>query len=182
MAGTKIMRDRWIEHIPKIKELGLLGWRMPAIGKYFGVSRQRIKQIISKHIPEWSTEYGSAVIKKNREQKYFNKWGHKQSTDLYSSQRSKFYAKKANAVRSGYEWNLDFGQIEWPQYCPILGIKLDYFSESRKENSPSFDRRDNSIGYVNGNVLIVSWRANRIKNDGTAEEHRRIADFLDNQQ
>jgi hypothetical protein len=34
-------------------------------------------------------------------------------------------------------------------------------------------------GYVAGNVNVVSYRANRIKNDGTAEEHLKIADWMD---
>ena len=61
----------------------------------------------------------------------------------------------------------------------LLGIELDYFAEVRKEASASFDRVDNTKGYIPGNVLVISWRANRIKNDGTAQEHRQIADFID---
>lgn len=173
------MADSWIEKLPKLKELGALGWRMPAIGKHFGVTRQRIKQVIHKHIPDWHEKYGGTVIKKRREKEYFKKWGHKQTTDLYHTQRAKFSAKKANATRTGYTWEVDFGSIHWPEYCPILGVKLDYFAESVQENSPSFDRMDSSLGYTNSNVMIVSWRANRIKNNGTASEHRQIADFLD---
>jgi hypothetical protein len=60
----------------------------------------------------------------------------------------------------------------------LLGIELDYFAERTQENSPSFDRVDSSKGYVKGNVIVCSWRANRIKNDGTAEEHRKIYEFL----
>lgn len=169
----------WKEQLPKLKELGLQGKRMPEIGKFFGVSRQRIKQVVQQHIPDWNMFYGSAVNKKKREEKYFAKWGKKQPTDLYQSQRSKFRAKKYNAIRTGYEWNLSFGDLEWPTVCPILGIELDYFSESRQENCPSFDRHNPEKGYETGNVYIISWRANRIKNNGTAKEHRMIADYLD---
>lgn len=66
----------------------------------------------------------------------------------------------------------------WPEYCPILGIKLDYETNGRQENSPSFDRLDPTKGYISGNVQIISWRANRIKNDGSAEEHQKIANYL----
>jgi hypothetical protein len=57
-------------------------------------------------------------------------------------------------------------------------MELDYFSDSRTENSVTFDRIDPSKDYISGNVVIISWRANRIKNDGTAEEHQKIADFI----
>jgi hypothetical protein len=63
--------------------------------------------------------------------------------------------------------------------CPVFGLELDWFAEARKENSPSFDRVDPKLGYIKGNVQIISARANRIKNDGTAEEHRLIAAYMD---
>jgi hypothetical protein len=92
--------------------------------------------------------------------------------------REKFRAKKANAIRVGIEFTIEFGELTFPTHCPILGIELDYFSEQRTENTVSFDKINPTTGYVSGNVVILSWRANRIKNDGTAEEHRKIADFL----
>lgn len=72
-----------------------------------------------------------------------------------------------------------FEDIEWNLTCPILGIPLDYTTQGpRQENSPSFDRIDSNLGYVKGNVCIISWRANRIKNDGSAEEHRLISNYM----
>jgi hypothetical protein len=96
--------------------------------------------------------------------------------------REKYRLKKANANRSGKEFTIAFGELDFPTHCPILGIELDYFSEGRQENSPSFDRFDPSKGYVSGNVAVVSWRANRIKNDGTADEHQKIADWMSKHQ
>jgi hypothetical protein len=100
-------------------------------------------------------------------------------SDLDRTQRARFTRKKQNSKQTGWEWLVKFHEINWPTHCPILGLEIDYFTEIRKENSASFDRIDNSKGYVKGNVHIISWRANRIKNDGTAEEHRKIADYLE---
>ncbi len=41
------------------------------------------------------------------------------------------------------------------------------------------DRKDNSRGYVHGNVVIMSLRANMLKNNGTAAEHRAIANWME---
>lgn len=89
--------------------------------------------------------------------------------------KHKFRNKKSSAK---LPWTIKFSDIVWNTYCPILGIQLDYYAESRQENSPSFDRINSNLAYIPGNVQIISWRANRIKNDGTWEEHQRIADHL----
>ena len=47
------------------------------------------------------------------------------------------------------------------------------------DESRSLDRIDPQFGYLPGNVELVSQRANRLKGDGTAEEHLRIARWLE---
>lgn len=61
------------------------------------------------------------------------------------------------------------------EYCPFLGVKIDYRtlpSHTMINNSHSFDRIVNSKGYVNGNVWIISRLANTIKNEATDEQLR----------
>ena len=68
-----------------------------------------------------------------------------------------------------------------PTHCAISGIVLDY-SVDRGRNighSPSIDRIKPSLGYIRGNIAVVSHRINTIKSFGTADEHRLIADYLD---
>ena len=50
-----------------------------------------------------------------------------------------------------------------------------------RDSSPSLDRVVPSLGYIPSNVAVISHLANRIKNTGTAEQHRRIADWMDAQ-
>lgn len=73
-------------------------------------------------------------------------------------------------------------ELVLPDVCPVLGIPLNYAGTghmgfSRQENSPSIDRIDSSKGYEKDNMVIISWRANRIKNNGTAEEHKKIWEY-----
>jgi hypothetical protein len=44
-------------------------------------------------------------------------------------------------------------------------------------DSATVDRIDSRLGYVPGNVIVVSCKANRIKNDATVEEMYRVAFF-----
>lgn len=149
---------------------------MAEIATNYGVTRQRMMQVIKRTIPDWKFTYGRVVKRREAAEQWRRKWGQKDATDLYQAQRAKFRQKKANT--KGIPWDLDFGDIYWPTHCPILGMELDYHSAYRAENSPSFDQVDPGKGYTKGNVQILSWRANRIKNDGSAEEHRKIAEWL----
>ena len=174
-----IAKYSWKHELPKIKAMGLDGKTMSYIAAQYGVSRQRIKQVIDRYIPDWHEKHGKVVVRQRRAQAYLDKWGDRQTTELYQIQRLKFSRKKANAKQVGMAWEVPFGDFHWPTHCPILGIEINYYAEKTEEGSPSFDRVDNTLGYVKGNVHVISWRAHRIKNDGTAEEHYAIAKYLD---
>jgi hypothetical protein len=45
-------------------------------------------------------------------------------------------------------------------------------------NSPSLDKIIPELGYVQGNVAFISRRANKMKDDGTMQEHYAIADWI----
>lgn len=66
-----------------------------------------------------------------------------------------------------------------PTHCPILGIPV-YPMVGNKgggAHSPSIDRIIPERGYVPGNIVIISNRANRLKSDATIDELRAIASF-----
>jgi len=79
-----------------------------------------------------------------------------------------------------YDLDLEFIRSIIPNRCPILGIELTY--DDHIDKSPSIDRLDPNKGYVKGNVSIISNRANRLKNNGTAEEHKLIYEWMIKQQ
>lgn len=65
--------------------------------------------------------------------------------------------------------------VPFPSRCPVLGLELRYEGLGlRQPNSPSLDRLIPELGYVRGNVLIISWRANNIRGDASASELRRV--------
>lgn len=91
-----------------------------------------------------------------------------------------FLNKMTSAAKRGVPFSLKLEDIYWPEYCPVLGLELNYSRKGQAvEDSPSFDRVDPNQGYTPENTRIISTRANRIKNDGTAEEHRKIAAYID---
>jgi hypothetical protein len=86
---------------------------------------------------------------------------------------------KSRAKKLGLEFNLEPEDFIIPEYCPIFGVKLERGGKGYHENSPSVDRLDPNLGYVKGNISIISFRANRIKADANPEELRKIADWID---
>jgi hypothetical protein len=90
-----------------------------------------------------------------------------------------FLGARSRAKKKGIEFNIELSDIpEIPITCPLLGLPFTKRSEGLKDTSPSLDRIDPKKGYIKGNVWIVGYRANLIKNDGTAQEHQKIADAM----
>ena len=63
--------------------------------------------------------------------------------------------------------------------CPIFKTKFKFGGVKRKDKiyCLSIDRIDNRRGYHKDNVVIVSARANTMKNTGTVKEMYMVADF-----
>lgn len=85
-----------------------------------------------------------------------------------------------NVKRRAKELNLKFtltvNDIDIPKFCPVIGIPIEIDAINR-DNWPSIDRIIPSLGYVKENIIVVSYRANRIKNDATINELELIAAF-----
>lgn len=66
-----------------------------------------------------------------------------------------------------------------PAVCPVLGIPLVAGPNGGWDGSPTLDRRDCSRGYEPDNIVVISMRANRIKNNATVAELRRVAEWME---
>ena len=89
---------------------------------------------------------------------------------------------RQRARTKGLACTITANDIVLPTHCPVLGIPL-WPAKGRvyRDNSPSLDRIDNTLGYTPGNVAVISWRANVLKRDATPEELRKILCYLSEQ-
>lgn len=71
---------------------------------------------------------------------------------------------RRRAKRRGVPFALQRDAISIPSECPVLGIPL-VVGRARSMNSPSLDRIRPEVGYVPGNVRVISDRANRLKGE-----------------
>jgi hypothetical protein len=82
---------------------------------------------------------------------------------------------RARAHNLGVPYDLSLSDIRIPEKCPVLGIPLFVGAGKPSGNSPTVDRRIPELGYVRGNVSVISHRANRIKGAATSDELMRVA-------
>lgn len=84
---------------------------------------------------------------------------------------------KNRAQDKGLMFNLHYEDIQIPNLCPVLKIPL-IPSQGMSDNSPSLDRKIPYLGYVKGNVQVISMKANRIKTDATSTEIEQVLEYV----
>lgn len=155
----------WINELDNIKKLVSKGYSLEDIGNKYNVSRQRIYQVFTKYGIETNSKTKKNYLR-DKEPKFY--WFNRM-----------LCAKK---VLKQDRLDILFS-INIPDICPILGIVLNYDGNEysgwvRDDLSPSIDRIDSNKGYIKDNIQVISWRANRIKNDSTPEELLKIANYM----
>lgn len=80
--------------------------------------------------------------------------------------------KNGNKSKLRTELSIEYYKTLIVDTCPLLNIKLTYdnFIGNTPDNYATLDRIDPEKGYVEGNVQIVSFRANMLKSNATLEE------------
>jgi len=111
--------------------------------------------------------------------KTFTKHGLSKSTGL-APKYIMFHSAKSRAKKLDLPFNLELSDIIIPEYCPVFPeIKLKVNDVSRFD-SPSLDRIIPELGYVKNNIMVISHKANSIKNSVTdPEDLMRVAIWLE---
>lgn len=74
------------------------------------------------------------------------------------------------AKTKGLEFSITIDDISIPKMCPLLEIPIKPGIGKHSHNSPSIDRIDSNKGYTKGNVRVISYKANAMKQDASKEE------------
>lgn len=146
---------------------------MKAIQNKYGFSRQRLYQIIQQYnLPrKYKTVRESWGKKYNDPRVYLL---HRSLCERKRYLKSKGVNEEQTATVDDLLVN---GKV--PEYCCVFGIKLNYDSKGlSKDDCVSIDKIDNTKGYIKGNVCVISFRANKIKNNGTIDEHIKIVEYM----
>lgn len=88
---------------------------------------------------------------------------------------SVFSKARKRAEARGLDFTIDRLDYPVPERCPVLGLPLDW---SDWNHTPTLDRVDNSLGYIPGNVVVISMRANALKGDASLEELEALVRYV----
>jgi hypothetical protein len=107
------------------------------------------------------------VANKDRHYATVERWQGRQSV-----QRWLFRSAQLRASALGIPFTITEADIVVPEVCPVLGIRLVRHHRGGKGHDDSFslDRVVPELGYVPGNIVVMSNRANRMKNNATPAE------------
>lgn len=89
-----------------------------------------------------------------------------------------YYGARYRAKKLGLPFLIERADIVIPEQCPVLGISISRGREKLHDGSPTIDRLVAAVGYVRGNIHVISHRANRLKQDATTDELERILRWI----
>lgn len=96
-------------------------------------------------------------------------------------ERRMWRSAKERAIKNNLPFNISVDDITIPSHCPILGIAIAPSKGKVGPNSPSLDRKNPSLGYIKGNVWVISYKANTMKNDANRETLISFAEWVLNE-
>jgi len=77
---------------------------------------------------------------------------------------------RLRATRLNLPFDIKPADIVIPKKCPLLGVPLAAGKGKVGPASPTLDRMIPALGYVKGNIWVISHRANAVKNDASLAE------------
>jgi len=130
--------------------------------EYKEAEKKRLKRYYEKN-KEWLKEKNKEYVKNNKD-RYLLAGARKRAKD------------------KSLPFDLELSDIVIPEFCPMLGIRLEVQEGHSSACSPTLDRIIPEKGYIKGNVQVISMRANQIKSDATADELMAVAKYCKEQQ
>ena len=194
---------KWIDRLDEIRGLINSGATVNDLMVRYDISKARLYQVLStygietlkvgrvKYLDEFtsgkspaehakyaavSKALAKAGLDKDQRLTYFRKYGIPDACPILGIKLDyDIYLDSRNVKKYGKQMLSTGGKI----LRKPKTLKDGWFGKG--ENSPTIMRIDLAKGFNDvDNVMVVSWRACRLRNDGTANEHQRIVDFLNN--
>lgn len=86
-----------------------------------------------------------------------------------------FNGAKSRASERGILFTITVADLDVPKVCPVFGLPF----ARKTQMAMSIDRIDPTLGYVTGNVQVISKLANLMKNNATPKQLKQFAAWVD---
>lgn len=135
--------------------------------------------------PDDFAKAGKRISKERRESRarpssdpeFKRAWNERAKNYIRKDYRHGMLNRARQAAKRGVPRNLEsIENIPYVTHCPIFGVEL-VVGTKQHDFSPSIDKIVPELGYVKGNVIVVSFLANRIKSNATPEQIMAAAKF-----
>lgn len=93
-----------------------------------------------------------------------------------SFERTLWEQAKGRAKLKGLPFDLELEDITIPEKCPVLGVEIERVRHS--PYAPSLDQVRPAGGYTKNNIVVMSRRANTLKNNMSKEEAILLSDWI----
>lgn len=91
---------------------------------------------------------------------------------------SMWVGAKRRAKKRGTPFAIRRADVLIPKICPVLGTILEKGEGRCSPNSPSLDCIIPELGYVPGNIVVMSHKANTMKSNATLRELEALVSWM----
>jgi len=149
--------------------------------EYYKLNKEKIAVYKKKHYKSNKEE----INNKNKEYYKTNKQKISIQRRMYREnnleeillRKAKYRAKKDNL---NFTITLNDVKNAMSDICPLLEIKMNINKNTVKDDSFTLDKILPEKGYVEGNIIVISHKANRSKSNATIEEYKNVINGLKN--
>lgn len=132
-------------------------------------NEQRLARARSRYHERKQERDELGIMRRNSKARYAN-----------DRRKSLFEGAKRRAKLQGLPFSIRIDDIVIPEICPVLGIPICVGLPPNSPNLPSLDKFIPELGYVPGNIFVISLRANSLKRDATLKELLSVCEWMSN--
>lgn len=104
----------------------------------------------------------------------------KRKNEDYYKYKEQRIRSRASSLKVKCDVDAEYLESIWTGICPVFGIKIIHTTDRSDESAAELDRKNPNGGYVKGNVVFMSRKANRIKNNVSITELTKILEWMKN--
>lgn len=152
--------------------------------QYAKIYREKNKEKVQKAMIEWNKRPENIERHKEYQREYSKKNAIKIREKVLEWQKAnperfQYNQVKARAKAENIPFDIDFKDLVWPTVCPVLGTPV-FRSEKglNRDNHPSVDKVIPELGYIKGNVCVISGKANRLKQESTIQDLEAVISYI----